>query len=246
MKNSTLHARKWCKKMFHQLRIRRKAVLTAARRKKYAKCDTLQCTGTWADPTGMIFFSMLGFFWQWHHIWNLCIRTGDSDTPSGVLIIAHPASSWSGGFQLSAPTCWPVAYLRYDSATAQNEMDMDMADMGQNDQVTSPRKKKKASSLVWLHCYPSLTQKKKQFSDKSKPARPPSGWDWSDFVKCCWGCSVSCYQPQSAQFRNPSKKTRENHPHFEPESNWLMPKKTFYLDSIYWQNHLKVLFNWFQ
>jgi hypothetical protein len=29
-----------------------------------------------------------------------------------------------------------------DSATVQNEMDMDMADMGQNYQVTTPRKKK--------------------------------------------------------------------------------------------------------
>jgi hypothetical protein len=25
-----------------------------------------------------------------------------------------------------------------------------------------------------------------------------------------------------------------------------MQRKTLYLDSIYWQNHLKVLFNWFQ
>jgi hypothetical protein len=67
-------------------------------------------------------------------------------------------------------------------------------------------------------------------------------------VKCCWGCSVSCYQPQSAgpDQKPLQKKTRENHPHFEPESNWLMQRKTLYLDSIYWQNHLKVLFNWFQ
>ena len=59
-----------------------------------------------------------------------------------------------------------------DSATVQNEMDMDMADMGQNYQVTTPRKKKH-TSLVWLHCYPSLTRKS-QFSDVTNPSQQGS------------------------------------------------------------------------
>ena len=99
--------------------------------------------------------------WQWHHIWNLCIRTGDSDTPSGVLIIAHPASSWSGGFHsvLSRPV--DLLLVFDDSATVHNEMDMDMADMGQNYQVTTPRKKKhhlcgSIATQVWPENHSSL------------------------------------------------------------------------------------------
>lgn len=193
--------------MFHQLRIRRKAVLTAARRKKYAKCDTLQCTGTWADPTGMN-WSMLG--WQWHHIWNLCIRTGDSDTPSGVLIIAHPASSWSGGFHsvLSRPV--DLLLVFDDSATVQNEMDMDMADMGQNYQVTTPRKKKH-TSLVWLHCYPSLTRKS-QFSDVTNPSQ--QGSRQAETGQILWNVAgdalyLAINLSRLVQIRNPSKKKHE-------------------------------------
>ena len=37
-----------------------------------------------------------------------------------------------------------------DSATVQNEMDMDMADMGQNYQVTTPRKKKNITCVAPL------------------------------------------------------------------------------------------------
>lgn len=213
--------------MFHQLRTGRKAVLTAARRKKYAKCDTLQCTGTWADPTGMIFSSMLGFFWQWHHIWNLCIRTGDSDTPSGVLIIAHPASSWSGGFPLNAqPTCWPVVF---DMIPPQLKTKWIWIWRIWVKMIKSPLPEKKKNitcvapllpkfdpqiTVLWCHLNPS----------QQGPRQAETGQILWNVAGDALYLAINLSRPRS---ETPPKKPRENHPQFEPESNWLMPKKTF-------------------
>lgn len=232
--------------MFHQLRIRRKAVLTAARRKKYAKCDTLQCTGTWADPTGMN-WSMLGvavasYLESLHphrRFWH-AIRSFDNCSSSKFVIWRIPLSA--------QPTCWPVACLRWFRHSSKRN-GYGYGGYGSKLSSHHPQKKKKTHITCVAPLLPKFDPKiTVLWCHKSKPARLPSGWDWSDFVKCCWGCSVSCYQPQSAgpDQKPLQKKTRENHPHFEPESNWLMQRKTLYLDSIYWQNHLKVLFNWFQ
>ena len=154
--------------MFHQLRIRRKAVLTAARRKKYAKCDTLQCTGTWADPTGMN-WSMLGvavasYLESLHphrRFWH-AIRSFDNCSSGKFVIWRIPLSA-----QL---TCWPVACLRWFRHSSKRN-GYGYGGYGSKLSSHHPRKKKKKkkTSLVWLHCYPSLTRKS-QFSDVTNQA----------------------------------------------------------------------------
>ena len=193
--------------MFHQLRIRRKAVLTAARRKKYAKCDTLQCTGTWADPTGMN-WSMLGvavasYLESLHphrRFWH-AIRSFDNCSSGKFVIWRIPLSA--------QPTCWPVACLRWFRHSSKRN-GYGYGGYGSKLSSHHPQKKKK-TSLVWLHCYPSLTRKS-QFSDVTNPSQ--QGSRQAETGQILWNVAgdalyLAINLSRLVQIRNPSKKKHE-------------------------------------